>query len=166
MKWYFETKYMFSFVFCVKKKKKHLTCLYFYVSTIYVHQFEVTSSHVFTFLPQSQIRQERPGHGAPGLQDCRGAEGQPVIHSHPGGLLQAGEVCMDQWHQPGTSTPITVSGSQTRSRECRQNSLTCPLCFPPSAASVLQCIDNIRCNGLMMNAFEDNSKVTVPQMIK
>lgn len=32
--------------------------------------------------------------------------------------------------------------------------------------SVLQCIDNIRCNGLMMNAFEENSKVTVPQMIK
>ncbi|PWA14203.1 hypothetical protein CCH79_00012223 [Gambusia affinis] len=26
--------------------------------------------------------------------------------------------------------------------------------------------NNIRCNGLMMNAFEDNSKVTVPQMIK
>lgn len=46
--------------------------------------------------PQSQIRQERPGHGAPGLQDCRGAKGQPVIHSHPGGLLEAGEVCMDQ----------------------------------------------------------------------
>lgn len=36
----------------------------------------------------------------------------------------------------------------------------------PSAESVPQCIDNIRCNGLMMNAFEDNSKVTVPQMIK
>lgn len=35
-----------------------------------------------------------------------------------------------------------------------------------SAASTPQCIDNIRCNGLMMNAFEDNSKVTVPQMIK
>lgn len=33
-----------------------------------------------------------------------------------------------------------------------------PLCF--------QCVDNIRCNGLMMNAFEENSKVTVPQMIK
>uniref|UniRef100_A0AAX7U523 Ras protein specific guanine nucleotide releasing factor 1 n=1 Tax=Astatotilapia calliptera TaxID=8154 RepID=A0AAX7U523_ASTCA len=33
-------------------------------------------------------------------------------------------------------------------------------------ASSSQCIDNIRCNGLMMNAFEDNSKVTVPQMIK
>lgn len=31
---------------------------------------------------------------------------------------------------------------------------------------VIQCIDNIRCNGLMMNAFEENSKVTVPQMIK
>ncbi|KTF74283.1 hypothetical protein cypCar_00012542 [Cyprinus carpio] len=29
-----------------------------------------------------------------------------------------------------------------------------------------KCIDNIRCNGLMMNAFEENSKVTVPQMIK
>ncbi|KAG7271512.1 hypothetical protein CRUP_005133 [Coryphaenoides rupestris] len=29
-----------------------------------------------------------------------------------------------------------------------------------------RCIDNIRCNGLMMNAFEENSKVTVPQMIK
>lgn len=40
------------------------------------------------------------------------------------------------------------------------------LTFFPSTASVLQCIDNIRCNGLMMNAFEDNSKVTVPQMIK
>ena len=87
-------------------------------------------------LPQSQIRQEWPGHGAPGLQDRRGAEGQPVIHSHPGGLLQAGEVCMDQWHQPGMSTWITVSGSQTRSRGWRQkackfqNSLTCPLCSP------------------------------------
>ncbi|KAA8590122.1 hypothetical protein FQN60_014056 [Etheostoma spectabile] len=32
--------------------------------------------------------------------------------------------------------------------------------------TVILCIDNIRCNGLMMNAFEDNSKVTVPQMIK
>lgn len=31
---------------------------------------------------------------------------------------------------------------------------------------LLQCVDNIRCNGLMMNAFEENSKVTVPQMIK
>lgn len=43
--------------------------------------------------------------------------------------------------------------------------------FPPIlsvylAICVPQCIDNIRCNGLMMNAFEDNSKVTVPQMIK
>ncbi|MGH0185396.1 UNVERIFIED_CONTAM: hypothetical protein FKN15_017813 [Acipenser sinensis] len=32
--------------------------------------------------------------------------------------------------------------------------------------TVILCIDNIRCNGLMMNAFEENSKVTVPQMIK
>ncbi|MGH0153957.1 UNVERIFIED_CONTAM: hypothetical protein FKN15_055780, partial [Acipenser sinensis] len=34
------------------------------------------------------------------------------------------------------------------------------------ASSEGYCIDNIRCNGLMMNAFEENSKVTVPQMIK
>ncbi|KAF3832412.1 hypothetical protein F7725_026077 [Dissostichus mawsoni] len=33
-------------------------------------------------------------------------------------------------------------------------------------SDICQCIDNIRCNGLMMNAFEENSKVTVPQMIK
>uniref|UniRef100_A0A8C5CET1 Ras-specific guanine nucleotide-releasing factor 1-like n=1 Tax=Gadus morhua TaxID=8049 RepID=A0A8C5CET1_GADMO len=33
-------------------------------------------------------------------------------------------------------------------------------------SDISQCIDNIRCNGLMMNAFEENSKVTVPQMIK
>lgn len=30
----------------------------------------------------------------------------------------------------------------------------------------LQCIDNIRCNGLMTSVFEENSKVTVPYMIK
>lgn len=29
-----------------------------------------------------------------------------------------------------------------------------------------QCIDNIRCNGLMTIVFEENSKVTVPHMIK
>ncbi|XP_054128546.1 ras-specific guanine nucleotide-releasing factor 1 isoform X3 [Melozone crissalis] len=33
-------------------------------------------------------------------------------------------------------------------------------------SDISQCVDNIRCNGLMMNAFEENSKVTVPQMIK
>uniref|UniRef100_A0A671WH96 Ras protein specific guanine nucleotide releasing factor 1 n=1 Tax=Sparus aurata TaxID=8175 RepID=A0A671WH96_SPAAU len=33
-------------------------------------------------------------------------------------------------------------------------------------SDISQCIDNIRCNGLMMNAFEENSKVSVPQMIK
>lgn len=38
--------------------------------------------------------------------------------------------------------------------------------LPPPPLWSPQCIDNIRCNGLMMNAFEDNSKVTVPQMIK
>ncbi|KFM08299.1 Ras-specific guanine nucleotide-releasing factor 1, partial [Aptenodytes forsteri] len=44
-----------------------------------------------------------------------------------------------------------------------------PLPLPPSPTShpcLFQCVDNIRCNGLMMNAFEENSKVTVPQMIK
>lgn len=29
-----------------------------------------------------------------------------------------------------------------------------------------QCVDNIRCNGLMTIVFEENSKVTVPHMIK
>ncbi|XP_073425110.1 ras-specific guanine nucleotide-releasing factor 1 isoform X2 [Dendrobates tinctorius] len=33
-------------------------------------------------------------------------------------------------------------------------------------SDISQCVDNIRCNGLMMNAFEENSKVSVPQMIK
>ncbi|KAM4826152.1 ras-specific guanine nucleotide-releasing factor 1 [Thomomys bottae] len=33
-------------------------------------------------------------------------------------------------------------------------------------SDISQCVDNIRCNGLMMNAFEENSKVTVPQIIK
>uniref|UniRef100_A0A8D2E6Z9 Ras protein specific guanine nucleotide releasing factor 1 n=1 Tax=Theropithecus gelada TaxID=9565 RepID=A0A8D2E6Z9_THEGE len=33
-------------------------------------------------------------------------------------------------------------------------------------SDISQCVDNIRCNGLMMNAFEENSKVTVPQMIR
>lgn len=37
---------------------------------------------------------------------------------------------------------------------------------PATATTTWQCIDNIRCNGLMMNAFEENSKVSVPQMIK
>lgn len=37
---------------------------------------------------------------------------------------------------------------------------------PDPGTSCPQCVDNIRCNGLMMNAFEENSKVTVPQMIK
>ncbi|XP_072258616.1 ras-specific guanine nucleotide-releasing factor 1 isoform X2 [Pyxicephalus adspersus] len=32
-------------------------------------------------------------------------------------------------------------------------------------SDISQCVDNIRCNGLMMNAFEENSKVSVPQMI-
>ncbi|XP_056322113.1 ras-specific guanine nucleotide-releasing factor 2 [Danio aesculapii] len=33
-------------------------------------------------------------------------------------------------------------------------------------SDISQCIDNIRCNGLMNSVFEDNSKVTVPHMIK
>lgn len=49
------------------------------------------------------------------------------------------------------------------SAEWLYSHLSSPLTFP---SSPLQCIDNIRCNGLMMNAFEENSKVTVPQMIK
>lgn len=115
--------------------------------------------------PCSQIRQEWSGHGAPGLQDCRRAKRQPVIHRHPGRLLKAGEVCMDQRHQPGTSACITISRSQMGGIGFqRLHVVEFTNIFP--TLSVLQCIDNIRCNGLMMNAFEDNSKVTVPQMIK
>ncbi|XP_005795004.1 ras-specific guanine nucleotide-releasing factor 2 isoform X1 [Xiphophorus maculatus] len=33
-------------------------------------------------------------------------------------------------------------------------------------SDISQCIDNIRCNGLMTSVFEENSKVTVPHMIK
>ncbi|XP_072923404.1 ras-specific guanine nucleotide-releasing factor 2 isoform X2 [Hemitrygon akajei] len=33
-------------------------------------------------------------------------------------------------------------------------------------SDISQCIDNIRCNGLMTNVFEEYSKVTVPHMIK
>ncbi|XP_051785577.1 ras-specific guanine nucleotide-releasing factor 2 isoform X3 [Erpetoichthys calabaricus] len=33
-------------------------------------------------------------------------------------------------------------------------------------SDISQCIDNIRCNGLMTSVFEENSKVTVPFMIK
>ncbi|TKS78305.1 Ras-specific guanine nucleotide-releasing factor 2 [Collichthys lucidus] len=32
-------------------------------------------------------------------------------------------------------------------------------------SDISQCIDNIRCNGLMTSVFEENSKVTVPHMI-
>ncbi|KAG8598455.1 hypothetical protein GDO81_002617 [Engystomops pustulosus] len=32
-------------------------------------------------------------------------------------------------------------------------------------SDISQCIENIRCNGLMSNVFEENSKVTVPHMI-
>uniref|UniRef100_UPI00358EC36F ras-specific guanine nucleotide-releasing factor 2-like n=1 Tax=Myxine glutinosa TaxID=7769 RepID=UPI00358EC36F len=34
------------------------------------------------------------------------------------------------------------------------------------ASDIGQCIDNIRCDELMMNVFEESSKVTVPQMVK
>uniref|UniRef100_A0A8B9Y9M4 Ras protein specific guanine nucleotide releasing factor 1 n=1 Tax=Bos mutus grunniens TaxID=30521 RepID=A0A8B9Y9M4_BOSMU len=32
-------------------------------------------------------------------------------------------------------------------------------------SDISQCVDNIRCNGLMMNAFEENSKVTVRRLV-
>lgn len=34
------------------------------------------------------------------------------------------------------------------------------------SSGLFQCIDNIRCNGLMTSVFEENSKVSVPHMIK
>lgn len=43
----------------------------------------------------------------------------------------------------------------------------CPALQSESRSSALfQCIDNIRCNGLMTSVFEENSKVSVPHMIK
>lgn len=38
--------------------------------------------------------------------------------------------------------------------------------FLPVLGLFSQCIDNIRCNGLMTSVFEENSKVTVPHMLK
>ncbi|KAI2664409.1 Ras-specific guanine nucleotide-releasing factor 2 [Labeo rohita] len=37
---------------------------------------------------------------------------------------------------------------------------------PSDSPAFTVCIDNIRCNGLMTSVFEENSKVTVPHMIK
>lgn len=61
----------------------------------------------------------------------------------------------------------SVSLQQGNMGVCLQSGCTHTFPLPHSfSSSLLQCIDNIRCNGLMMNAFEENSKVTVPQMIK
>uniref|UniRef100_A0A8C7LN92 Ras protein specific guanine nucleotide releasing factor 1 n=1 Tax=Oncorhynchus mykiss TaxID=8022 RepID=A0A8C7LN92_ONCMY len=61
----------------------------------------------------------------------------------------------------------SVSLQQGDTGVCLQSGCTHTFPLPHAfSSSLLQCIDNIRCNGLMMNAFEENSKVTVPQMIK
>lgn len=69
---------------------------------------------------------------------------------------------ISQARQPRLTSSTRESEDAT---ELTNVSTPCPLFFT-AAESGPQCIDNIRCNGLMMNAFEDNSKVTVPQMIK
>lgn len=58
------------------------------------------------------------------------------------------------------------AGASQSSGESQAGLSSPPLPSPTSHPCHLQCVDNIRCNGLMMNAFEENSKVTVPQMIK
>ena len=58
-----------------------------------------------SFLRRSQTGQERAGPGAPGLQGGGGAQGQPVLHRHPGGLVATGEIRLDQRHQSGTNPP-------------------------------------------------------------
>nr|prf guanine nucleotide-releasing factor [Rattus norvegicus] len=59
------------------------------------------------------------------------------------------------WVEPKDSPPFTVIlVASSRQEKAAWTS------------DIIQCVDNIRCNGLMMNAFEENSKVTVPQMIK
>ncbi|CDQ72330.1 unnamed protein product [Oncorhynchus mykiss] len=56
---------------------------------------------------------------------------------------------------------LVASSRQEKSAWTSDISQACLFC----SACIASCIDNIRCNGLMMNAFEENSKVTVPQMI-
>ncbi|KAG9331724.1 hypothetical protein JZ751_017289 [Albula glossodonta] len=59
---------------------------------------------------------------------------------------------------PSFTVILVASSRQEKSAWTSDISQACVQASPP-------CIDNIRCNGLMMNAFEENSKVTVPQMI-
>uniref|UniRef100_A0A8C7F8C1 Ras protein specific guanine nucleotide releasing factor 1 n=1 Tax=Oncorhynchus kisutch TaxID=8019 RepID=A0A8C7F8C1_ONCKI len=77
------------------------------------------------------------------------------------------DVCLSPAGRHGAWMSVCLQqgdmGPGCLSAEWLYSHLSSPLTFP---SSPLQCIDNIRCNGLMMNAFEENSKVTVPQMIK
>lgn len=60
-----------------------------------------------------------------------------------------------------------ILGKSSSPKEEKQERGAAPTTAPSHVPHCLsQCVDNIRCNGLMMNAFEENSKVTVPQMIK
>uniref|UniRef100_A0A8C2J927 Ras-specific guanine nucleotide-releasing factor 1-like n=1 Tax=Cyprinus carpio TaxID=7962 RepID=A0A8C2J927_CYPCA len=82
--------------------------------------------------------------------------------SQPGPVTSARHVCSHQItlsdpHSPGQDLRLLLAS-------CSSNTVLTLSLF--LSHSLLQCIDNIRCNGLMMNAFEENSKVTVPQMIK
>lgn len=67
---------------------------------------------------------------------------------------------------PGAWQHAVPAGASQSSGGCQMGLSSLPLPSPTSHPCHLQCVDNIRCNGLMMNAFEENSKVTVPQMIK
>lgn len=86
----------------------------------------------------------------------------------PGPVTSARHVCSARLCFTLNASRLSVSSRETWGLDvCLQSGCTHTFPLPHSfSSSLLQCIDNIRCNGLMMNAFEENSKVTVPQMIK
>lgn len=142
--------------------------------TVYVHGFieKMTPSYVFVFA--SKPSQTRAARTWSTWTSRLSWSQRTVSHSQSSWWPPRGRRSL---HGPVTSARhVNTHQSPAARRESRgfrqkdcalQNSLTFPLSFLfISTTSVLQCIDNIRCNGLMMNAFEDNSKVTVPQMIK
>lgn len=72
--------------------------------------------------------------------------------------MQLARMCL-VWIKPSLGSLMVQAGQAVGLPSPQLPSPTSHLCL-------FQCVDNIRCNGLMMNAFEENSKVTVPQMIK
>lgn len=66
---------------------------------------QISPSNVTVHTWSAPSESFRAGHRPSRLQDCGGAKGRLVLHRHPRGILQAGEGCLDQRHQPGTARP-------------------------------------------------------------